>query len=46
VDQLVIGVDLGGTNMRTALVTRAGDIVEKQKEETRAAEGYRTVIGN
>ena len=44
-DQLVIGVDLGGTNMRTALVTRAGDIVEKQKEETRAAEGYRTVIG-
>jgi glucokinase len=44
VDQLVIGVDLGGTNMRTALVTPAGDICEKQKEETRASEGHRKVI--
>jgi len=43
VDHVVIGVDLGGTNMRTALVARNGDILEKQKEETLAAEGHKKV---
>jgi len=44
VDRVVIGVDLGGTNTRTALVARSGDILEKQKEETLAAEGHEKVI--
>ena len=43
-DRVVIGVDLGGTNTRTALVARSGDILEKQKEETLAAEGHEKVI--
>ena len=43
-DRVVIGVDLGGTNTRTALVARNGDILEKQKEETLAAEGHEKVI--
>jgi glucokinase len=44
VDRVVIGVDLGGTNTRTALVARSGEILEKQKEETLAAEGYGKVV--
>jgi glucokinase len=44
VDRVVIGVDLGGTNTRTALVARNGDILEKQKEETLATEGHERVI--
>jgi glucokinase len=44
VDRVVIGVDLGGTNTRTALVASSGDILEKQKEETLAAEGHEKVI--
>jgi glucokinase len=44
VDRVVIGVDLGGTNTRTALVALNGDILEKQKEETLAAEGHEKVI--
>lgn len=41
---MVIGVDLGGTNTRTALVGCNGDIFDKQKETTRAAEGHEKVI--
>jgi len=41
---MVIGVDLGGTNTRTALVGRHGDILDKQSEETLAAEGREKVI--
>jgi len=44
VDRMVIGVDLGGTNTRTALVGRDGDVLDKQSEETRAAEGHEKVI--
>lgn len=44
VDHAVIGVDLGGTNTRTALVTRDGNILEKQKEKTLSAQGHEKVI--
>ena len=43
-DRMVIGVDLGGTNTRAALVGCNGDIFDKQKEATRAAEGHEKVI--
>jgi glucokinase len=41
---MVIGVDLGGTNTRTALVGCNGDVFDKQKEATRAAEGHVKII--
>jgi glucokinase len=44
VARAVIGVDLGGTNLRTALISQTGTILEKQKEATQAAQGYRKVI--
>jgi glucokinase len=44
VDRVVIGVDLGGTNMRTALVGRDGNVLDKHSEETRSAEGHEKVI--
>jgi glucokinase len=31
---LAIGIDLGGTNLRVALVTRDGEIIRKEKEPT------------
>ncbi len=40
----VIGVDLGGTNLRTALISPSGDILFKQKEATEAAQGHARVI--
>jgi len=40
----VIGVDLGGTNMRTALLRPDGTILERRKEGTRAADGWRKVV--
>ena len=43
-DRAVIGVDLGGTNTRTALVGRDGEILDRQSEETHAAEGHEKVI--
>ena len=42
--QAVIGVDLGGTNLRTALVGPTGEILAKNKEPTPASEGYLKVI--
>ena len=41
----VIGVDLGGTNLRTALVAPEGDVLARHKEATEASLGYRKVIG-
>jgi glucokinase len=32
--RLAIGIDLGGTNLRVALVTRDGEIISKEKEPT------------
>ncbi len=42
--QAVIGVDLGGTNLRTSLVDPDGRILDKHKEPTHAADGWRTVV--
>ena len=44
VGQAVIGVDLGGTNLRTALLSANGDILDKRKEPTRAADGWKKVV--
>jgi glucokinase len=44
VARAVIGVDLGGTNLRTALLDDGGEILERHKEATDAFEGYRKVI--
>ena len=43
-DGTVIGVDLGGTNLRTALVSPDGEIIDKHKEATRAADGWKKVV--
>jgi len=44
VTRAVIGVDLGGTNLRTALLTTDGDILEFHKETTQASEGWEKVL--
>jgi len=44
VGQAVIGVDLGGTNLRTALLSADGDILDKRKEPTHAADGWKKVV--
>jgi glucokinase len=44
VGQVVIGVDLGGTNLRTALLSVDGDILDKRKEPTHAADGWKRVV--
>jgi glucokinase len=41
---MLIGVDLGGTNLRTALLGRDGVILEKYKEASRASEGHEKVL--
>jgi glucokinase len=41
---VVIGVDLGGTNLRSALVNRNGDVSAKAKEPTGASEGHAKVV--
>ena len=41
---VVIGVDLGGTNVRTALVSQNGEVSDKVKEPTRALEGHAKVV--
>lgn len=40
----VIGVDLGGTNLRIAGVTASGEVITLYREETRAATGPRDLI--
>lgn len=42
---LVIGMDLGGTNLRVAGVSRTGEIVCVHREETVAREGPEALIG-
>lgn len=42
--RVVIGVDLGGTNLRTALLSSEGDILDKRKEATYASEGWKKVV--
>ncbi len=42
--RVVIGVDLGGTNMRTALLSSDGVILDKRKEATQASEGWKRVV--
>src|SRR5271169_6850249 len=41
---VVIGVDLGGTNLRTALLTSEGDILDKHKEATHASDGWKEIV--
>lgn len=40
----VIGVDLGGTNLRVALLSSDGVILDKQKEATQASQGWKKVV--
>jgi glucokinase len=44
VNRTVIGVDLGGTNLRTALLSAAGDVLARHKEPTQASEGWAKVV--
>jgi len=44
VGPVVIGVDLGGTNLRTALVSQKGEVIDKVKEPTRASDGHEKVV--
>ncbi len=41
---VVIGVDLGGTNLRAALLSPEGEVFERHKEATHAAEGWTKVV--
>lgn len=41
---MLIGVDLGGTNLRTALLTKDGAVLEKHKESSRASDGHEKVL--
>ncbi|MDH4163446.1 MAG: ROK family protein [Nitrospirota bacterium] len=43
-DRAVIGVDLGGTNLRSALLTEGGDILDRHKQATGVVEGHEKVI--
>jgi glucokinase len=40
----VIGVDLGGTNLRTAIVASDGEVLDKHKEATKAVDGWMKVV--
>jgi glucokinase len=42
----IIGVDLGGTNIKVALVTLSGRIIEKYETKTEAKKGSKSVINN
>jgi len=44
VGRVVIGVDLGGTNLRAALLNSDGEILDKQMEATHASDGWKKVI--
>lgn len=41
---VVIGVDLGGTNLRVALLNSDGVILDKRKEATQASDGWKKVV--
>jgi glucokinase len=43
-EQLVIGIDLGGTKINTALVDGSGTIIAHDYRETQAAEGQQAVL--
>ena len=42
--RVVIGVDLGGTNLRTAILSPDGNILDRHKEATCAADGWEKVV--
>lgn len=42
---LLIGIDLGGTNIKAGVVTAAGDVVARREVETEAAGGFEHVMG-
>ncbi len=42
--RVVIGVDLGGTNLRTALLSPDGNILDKRAEATHASDGWKKVL--
>lgn len=42
--EVLIGIDLGGTNVKTAVVSRAGEVLGKDSRPTRASEGPDVVI--
>jgi glucokinase len=44
VSRVVIGVDLGGTNLRTALLSTEGDVLDKHKEATHASDGWKEIV--
>jgi len=44
-DKLLVGIDLGGTNVKGAVVTQDGKILHRRRCETRADEGKEAVIG-
>ncbi len=43
--RVVIGVDLGGTNLRTAILSPEGEIFDRHKEATYASDGWQKVVG-
>ncbi len=43
-ERYVIGVDLGGTNIKAALVASAGNIVTRNEVRTNADKGYASVV--
>jgi glucokinase len=43
---MLIGIDLGGTNVRAAVVTRKGEVVEKAQRPTDAEGGPTKVVDN
>jgi glucokinase len=44
VGRVVIGVDLGGTNLRSAILNLEGGILDRHKEATHAADGWAKVV--
>lgn len=40
----VIGVDLGGTNLRTAVLNAEGEVLSRHKEPTQVTEGWTNVV--
>jgi glucokinase len=42
--ELLVGVDLGGTNMRAGVVTAGGEVLERKSVPTQIEDGHGTVI--